>query len=137
MKRRDTNQRLKDYISTFLCTVGVVSFVWAIILVQGCSLKRSGKADVTYFSIEASEGLVGLPKSEIVDLLGLPEGTATDEKGSEYWLYKNERHYHFIILGRSKQKDLILQFEDSAVSSVELKDRGSSWHLSLPPLVGM
>ena len=66
MKHKGSDRILKDCFSIFLCAVGVLSFMWIVIFVQGCSLKKTGKADVTYFSIEASEGLVGLPKSEIV-----------------------------------------------------------------------
>ena len=126
MKLRKTVFRV--YILPLLCVVCLM------FLLQGCTLRRTGKTDSSYFSVKTSESLVGLAKSEIIDTFGLSDGTATDEEGVEYWSYKNTRHYHFILLGRSKQKNLILQFDDDRVTSVELKDAGASWHFSLPPL---
>jgi hypothetical protein len=105
------------------------------IFLNGCTLKRSGKADVTYFSIKASEGLVGLTKSEVIEKMGLPDGTVTDERNIEYWTYVNERLYHFLLLGRGRKRNLILQFNENLVTTVDLQDAGASWNFSLPTLI--
>ena len=109
-------------------------FLCVTISLSGCILKRSGGADGNYFNSEASEELVGLTKSEVIERLGLPDETVTDERNLEYWTYKNERLRHFLLLGRGKERNLILEFNENIVTVVHLQDSGSSWNFSLPTL---
>ena len=135
MTQKKTDVGLHNHLSLPLSIICVLFFLLIIIFFNGCMLRKSGKAEVSYFKIEASEELIGLTKSEVIDRLGLADGTITDEKGVEYWVYKNERGYHFIVFGRSKKKDLILQFDDNNVKSVHLMDEGSSISLTLPTIL--
>ena len=112
----------------------ILLFFCLTILLSGCILKRSGGADGTYFNSEASEELVGLTKSEVIEKLGLPEETVTDERNLEYWTYKNERLNHFLLFGRGRERNLILEFNECIVTAVHLQDTGSSWNFSLPTL---
>ncbi|MBW2492177.1 MAG: hypothetical protein JRE65_13630, partial [Deltaproteobacteria bacterium] len=93
-------------------------FLCVTILLSGCILKRSGGADRNYFNSEASEELVGLTKSEVIEKLGLPDITVTDERNLEYWTYRNEQLNHFILLGRGKERNLILEFNECLVTAV-------------------
>lgn len=97
-------------------------------------MKRSGGANGAYFNSEASEELVGLTKSEVIEKLGLPDETVTDERNREYWTYKNERLNHFLLFGRGKERNVILEFNECIVTAVHLRDTGSSWNFSLPTL---
>ena len=135
MTQKKTDVGLCNHVSLSLSIVCALSFLCVILFFNGCMLRKSGKADVSYFKIEASEELIGLTKSEVIDRLGLADGTITDEKGIEYWVYKNERGYHFIVFGRSKKKNLILQFDDNNVKSVHLLDEGSSISFTLPTIL--
>ncbi len=135
MTQKKTDVGLYNHVLLPLSIICVLFFLLIIIFFNGCVLRKSGKAEVSYFEIEASEELIGLTKSEVIDRLGLADGTITDEKGVEYWVYKNERGYHFIVFGRSKKKDLILQFDDNNVKSVHLMDEGSSISLTLPTIL--
>ena len=109
-------------------------FLCVTISLGGCILKRSGGADGPYFNSEASEELVGLTKSEVIERLGLPDVTVTDERNLEYWTYRNERLNHFILFGRGRERSLILEFNENIVTAVHLQDSGSSWNFSLPTL---
>ena len=135
MTQKKTDVGLWNYFSLSLSIVCALSFLCVMLFFNGCVLRKSGKAEVSYFKIEASEELIGLTKSEVIDRLGLADGTITDEKGVEYWVYKNERGYHFIVFGRSKKKNLILQFDDNNVRSVHLMDEGSSISFTLPTIL--
>jgi hypothetical protein len=109
-------------------------FLCVTISLSGCILKRSGGADGNYFNSEASEELVELTKSEVIERLGLPDVTVTDERNLEYWTYKNERLNHFLFFGRGRERNLILEFNECTVTAVHLQDTGSSWNFSLPTL---
>ena len=109
-------------------------FFCITIFLSGCILKRSGRADVTYFIEEASKELVGLTKSEVIEKIGVPDETVTDERNLEYWTYKNERLFHFILFGRGRERSLILEIGETQVTTVHLQDAGSSWNFSLPTL---
>ena len=118
----------------YLRTINLATllFLGVTISLSGCILKRSGGADGNYFDSEASEELVGLTKSEAIERLGLPEETVIDEKNLEYWAYKNERLNHFLLFGRGRERNLILEFTECVVTAVHLQDTGSSWNFSLP-----
>lgn len=77
---------------------------------------------------------MGLTKSEVIERLDLPDVTVTDERNLEYWTYKNEWLRHFVLLGRGRERNLILEFNESIVTAVHLQDTGSSWNFSLPTL---
>ena len=122
--------------SKYLGTINLATLLFLCVTISfsGCILKRSGGADGNYFNSQASEELVGLTKSEVIERLGLPDLTVTDERNLEYWTYKNERLNHFILFGRGKEKNLILEFNECIVTEVHLQDTGSSWNFSLPNL---
>ena len=107
---------------------------FCITILSGCILKRSGGADGAYFNRDASEELVGLTKSEVIEKLGLPDKTVIDERNLEYWTYRNERLSHFLLFGRGRERNLILEFNECTVAAVHLQDTGSSWNFSLPTL---
>ena len=98
--------------SKYLGTINLATLLFLCITISlsGCILKRSGGADGNYFNSEGSEELVGLTKSEVIEKIGLPDITVTDERNLEYWNYRNERLNHFILFGRGRERDLILEF---------------------------
>jgi hypothetical protein len=110
-------------------------FFCITISISGCILKRSGGTDGTYFNREASEELVGLAKSEVIEKLGLPDETVTDERNLEYWTYRNEKLRHFLLFGRGREKNLILEFNECIVTAVHLQDTGSSWNFTFPSFI--
>ena len=122
--------------SKFLGTKNLATLLFLCVTISlgGCILKRSGGADGSYFNSEVSEELVGLTKSEVIERLGLPDITVTDERNLEYWTYRNERLNHFILFGRGRERSLILEFNENIVTEVHLQDSGSSWNFSLPTL---
>jgi hypothetical protein len=107
----------------------VFFFLWNILLLSGCSFSRFGRADVTFFKIEAPAGLVGLTKSQIIEKIGPPEGAIADEKGAEYWEYNNPNNYYIVLFGRGGHKNLLLKIENNVVVSSYLIEKGASFNI--------
>ena len=70
-------------------------------------------------------GLVGKDKSAIIHTLGVPDSTAKAEE-IEYWRYKNKRGFFFLLFGKTKEKDLVLEFKGDKVTANYLVDKGTS-----------
>lgn len=100
-----------------------------------CNSWFSGGVDGSYFNSEASEELVGLTKSEVIEKLGLPDETVTDERNLENWTYRNERLRHFLLFGRGKERNLTLEFNECIVAAVHLQDAGSSLNFTIPSFI--
>jgi hypothetical protein len=70
-------------------------------------------------------GLVGKDKSAIINLLGVPDSTAKAGE-IEYWRYKNKSGFFILLLGKTQEKDLVLEFKGDKVTANYLMDKGSS-----------
>ena len=70
-------------------------------------------------------GLVGKDKAAIVNTLGVPDSTAKSAE-IEYWRYKNKRGFSFLLFGKTKEKDLVLEFKGDKVTANYLLDKGTS-----------
>lgn len=91
------------------------------ICLNGCTSGWYG----TTAHIQEPQNFVNKAKHEIIEQLGVPDGSFPRGNGIECWLYRSHCFSYFLLIGKKKEKGLVIKFENNIVSDIHSVDQGA------------
>jgi len=112
----------------------LIVLIGCLSLLSACAFGKFGSADMTYTDIRMPLGITPkvTSKSDTLNVLGAPD-CVMKEGQKETWVYKNQCGFFVVLYGKTKAKDLVVDFVGNKVDSYRLVDKGESTGIFATP----
>ncbi|MBI4837920.1 MAG: hypothetical protein HY806_02005 [Nitrospirae bacterium] len=112
--------RTKQYRRSFMILGALL-----VLVVSGCAFGNFGKTVQGGYGIDEPSGIIGNDKSSVLTTLGVPDSMII-VNDTEYWAYRNKSGWFVMLVGVTKEKDLVIEFKGNKVVSANLVAKGTS-----------
>lgn len=107
------------------------------VLTMGCASARLGRDHAPSGAVSQAAGIEGMDKESVILSLGDPDFVTTND-GSEFWCYRSRAAWnvnlYYATAGRTRARDLIIQFSGNRVKGVFTVDKGKSLGIVASPM---
>ena len=112
----------------------LIALVGCLSILSACAFGKFGSADMTYSDIKVPSGITPkvTSKTDTLNLLGAPD-CVVQEGQKETWVYNNQCGIFVVLFGKTKAKDLVIDFVGGKVDSYRLIDKGESTGIFATP----